>query len=134
MVRRPDPTPRQPGKAAQAAVMLARGETMRATAAAIGVHERTVRRWAATPKFRGRVEEHRSAMISEAVGKLSVESAEAVAVLGRILRSKKASDMAKLSAARAILEKLPMMHEYFSLSERVRQLEERTQEGESWRH
>jgi hypothetical protein len=119
------PEPRNPSKAALLALAVASGEPLGKAARRLGIGERTAKGWNRNPKFRAKVAELRSALVSEAIGKLSSEASEAVAVLGRIIRSRKSSDVAKLAAARAILDKLPMMSEYFDLTERVRALEER---------
>lgn len=125
MVRRkPDPD-REPSKAARLALMVAQGESLRAGAKALGISDRTARRWAADPRFKERVDRLRAEMTTAAVGRLADASVEAVETLAKLMRGRKSSATVQLAAARAILEKLPIMSEFFDLSERVRQLEQR---------
>ena len=114
------PEPRNPSKADLLALAVASGEPLGRAAQRLGIGERTAKGWNRNPKFRTRVEELRSALVSEAVGKLSSEATRAVGVLGEIMRSRKSSDMARLSAARAILDKLPVIREHFDLNQEAR--------------
>lgn len=123
MASRPDPQPRSPGKAAQAALALAQGKSMREAAQAVGVNEKTVRRWARGAKFRARVEALRAELTDQTLNRLAVCSSAAVAELARLMTSS-ANDSVRLGAARAILDKFPIMSEYFQLAERVRRLEQ----------
>lgn len=128
MVDRPPPEPREPGRAAQAAVMLAQGASVRSTAAKVGVSERTVHRWRTNPKFRARVEELRTEMTDQVVGGLVSASRAAVAELHRLM-TQSGNDTVRLGAARCILDKLLLLHEHFELSERVKALEARSDSG-----
>ncbi len=137
MVASPDPTPRNPGKAALAALALASGQSIRGTATAVGLNERTVRRWARAPTFKAKVERLRAEMTDQALGRLVGLAAGAAGVLGKLMLEAD-SDATRLAAAKAILDKLPIMSEYFDLLERLRVLEQREQRaeadgGQSWR-
>jgi hypothetical protein len=90
-----------------AALALASGQTIAATALACGVSERSVRVWLKDAAFVRRVEALRAELFAAAVGKLTALSGRAVDTLGRLLRAK--SDMARLGAARAILEAGPRL-------------------------
>ena len=105
MASRPDPQPRSPGKAAQAALALAQGQSMRETAKALKVDEKTVRRWAKGPKFQARVEELRGELTAQTLNRLATCSAAAVAELARLMTTS-ANDSVRLGAARAVLDKL----------------------------
>lgn len=123
MVDRPDPTPRSPGKAARAAVALAQGRSIRATAAELEIGERTLRRWSKAPTFKARVDRLRAEMMDEVIGGLTDTSRAAVAELARLIRAGE-SDAVKLAACRAVLDKLPLISEYHDMAERVRAMEE----------
>ena len=130
MVSALDPRPRDPGKGATAALMLATGQGIRATARALGLSERTVRRWSKAPSFRARVDQLRAEMHAEAVGKLASLAGRSVDVLAELMKASD-SPTIRLTAARAVLDKLTMMSEFFDLSERVRQLEQQQQNPEA---
>ncbi len=87
---RQSPEPRNPGKAALLALAVASGEPLLKAAQRIGIGERTAKRWNRSPRVRAKVDELRSALVSEAVGKLSSEASQAVEMLARIMRSPRA--------------------------------------------
>ncbi|CAN5827379.1 hypothetical protein BH23PLA1_BH23PLA1_29500 [soil metagenome] len=100
--------PRNPNKAEQAALLLAQGHSLAASARLVGAGERTVKRWNKNPKFRARVDEHRRALVDATVGRLVESSTNAVNVLAELMESAD-SDSTRLGAAKAILDKLPGM-------------------------
>ncbi len=98
--------PRNPNKAEQAALLLAQGHSVAASARIVGAGERTLKRWNNSPRFRARVEEHRRALVDATVGRLVESSTNAVNVLVELMGSAD-SDSTRLGAAKAILGHLP---------------------------
>lgn len=127
MVDRPEPEPRSPGKAALAALAIAQGSTMKAIAARLGLSERTIRRWAKTAAFKARVEALRSEYTDATLGRLADASSAAVGVLIDLM-AEADTDSTRLAAAKAILDKLPIISEYADLARRIAELERRHQE------
>jgi hypothetical protein len=123
-----DPTPRNASQAALLALAVASGSTVRSAAVRLGISERTAKRWGATARFKKKVESLRAELLSTTVGRLASESIEAVETLGRIMRDPLSADTLKMSCAKAILDKLPLLHEHFELSARVKALESRAEE------
>jgi hypothetical protein len=75
-------------------------------ATALGVSERSIRRWLAKDgAFRQRVEELRAEMFSAAVGQIAQLSGRAAATMGELLHSD--SESIRLAAAKSILEHCP---------------------------
>jgi hypothetical protein len=107
------------------ALALARGATRQEAANVAGVSERTVYVRLNDPRFRLRVAEFRRAMIDGAIGKLEVIADKAADVLGQLLEEE--SPSTRLRAATAILDQLTRLREHVELSERVEELENRTQ-------
>ncbi len=137
MVAKHDPTPRNPSQAALLALAVASGESVRHAAARLGIAHRTAKRWAAGERFKARVQTLRAEFIDSALGRLTVLASGAVGVMGKLM-AEADSDATRLAAAKAIIDKLPIMSEYFDLSERVKALEQREQRaeadgGQSWR-
>ena len=88
-----------------------------------GVGEATVRRWRKNPAFAKAVEDARSELISNTVGRLSDSATAAVAVLKRLL-SEDTPPSVRLGAARAILEMASRYRESEELERRLTVLEE----------
>jgi transposase-like protein len=124
--------PRDPGKGHLAALAIASGSSIRKVARDLGLDERTLRRWLKNAGFKAKVERYRAEFTSQTIGRLTAASSAAVGVLVKLMAE--GSEQVKLGAARAILDKLPIMSEYADLSERVRQLESTRpgEESESW--
>jgi hypothetical protein len=109
---------------------LACGAGIAAAAQAAGVSERTVVRRRADPSFRKRVTERRTAMLNEALGRLTHASAAAAAVIVRLMLE--AEDPAiKLRAAKVLLQMGIKLGEYVDLEQRVAVLEQRVEFAEA---
>jgi hypothetical protein len=91
------------------------------------VSERTVYRRLKDPAFRRRVAETRSALLSEAVGRLIALAGKAADALGDLLSSDR--DLIKLQAAKSVLELGPRLREAGELAERLEALERRVATG-----
>jgi transposase len=102
---------------------LAQGKSIREAAAIAGVGETTVYRRRQDPAFRREVSELRMDMYREAAGLLARSMVPAV---GTLLSLQKAeSEMARLGAARTLLEFGMRISEAIDLAERIAALEER---------
>jgi transposase-like protein len=84
-----------------AALLLASGNTVRSTAAEVGVGERTLHRWRADPAFRRREVELRGELLASGFGRLCATAAEAADVLKGLLASE--AEGIRLAAARSVL-------------------------------
>ena len=69
----------------QAAVLVAAGEKYVSVAAQLGVHERTVRRWAGDAAFAAQVREVQGEAVRRACGRLAIGMAAAAEVLVGLL-------------------------------------------------
>lgn len=106
---------------------LATGLSVPTAARRAGASERTAYRRLKDPAFRRRVAETRSALLSEAVGKLIALAGRAADALGELLSSER--DLVKLQAAKSILELGPRLREAGELAERLEALERRVAGG-----
>jgi hypothetical protein len=110
------------------ALALAAGQTLRESAAAAGVAERTAtRRWA-DAAFRRRVSQLRADMVARALGKLADGMAEAGEVLRKRLAAE--SESVRLGACRAPLEHGVKLRETVDHEERLQALEKQLTGGE----
>jgi hypothetical protein len=110
-----------------AAVAIAGGSTAAAAASAVGVNERTIRKWASTPAFAGRVEQLRKEAVASAVAKLSSAMTVAADELLKLAAHVEAN--IRLRASRAIIELAVRLKEHAELQQRVADLETRLTEG-----
>ena len=102
--------------------MAAGGATVQAAADQGGVSERTAYRRLEDPAFRQRVADARAELIARAVGRLADASADAAATLRALLTAE--SEMARLGAARSILDLAIKLRESEELEARIRALED----------
>ncbi len=101
---------------------LAAGQTLRLAAEASGVAERTAaRRWA-DPAFRRRVNELRSEMVQQSLGRLANGMTAAADKLRELLDAE--SESVRLGAARALLELGVKLRESVELEQRLADLEQ----------
>jgi hypothetical protein len=108
---------------------LASGLSVPAAAERAGVSERTAYRRLDDPAFRRRIAETRSALFTEAVGRLAALAGKAADALGELLTSNR--DLVKLQAAKGVLELGPKLREAGELAQRLDALERRlTDEGD----
>jgi hypothetical protein len=113
-------TPRQ-GRAVEA---LLREPSAARAAAAAGVNERTLRRWAREPLFRAAVLRARRDAFAQAVGLTQRYAPVAVATLVRVMQDPAAGAGAKVTAAAVLLRFGRDGVELDDLAERVERLEE----------
>lgn len=85
----------------EVALALATGATAKQAAARVGVHERTVRNWAAVQGFRDRVAELRRQLTDRTVDQLAIARYEAAVTARKLLRSD--DPQARQKAADSIL-------------------------------
>jgi transposase-like protein len=128
MVDRPV-EPANPGKANLVALAIASGSSIRQTAKDLGLHESTIRKWMKNPSFKAKVEKYRCEFTDQTIGRLSAASSAAVGMLVKLMAEGE-SDQVKLGAARAILDKLPLLSEFADLTERLRRLEQQSHRPE----
>lgn len=100
---------------------LAAGRTLKEAAAAAGVSASTADRRQRDPEFRKRVAEIRTAMITDATGRLSAGMTKAADVLVKLLGHKNADT--RRHAAVKLIELAAKMREHGELADRVAELE-----------
>ena len=105
-----------------AALALAAGREVKATAKACGVGERTLHRWRGDAAFRSRVQELRTELFGLAVGRLCELTGKAADRLGELLDSK--TETVALGAAKAILEAAPRLRESADLAAQLAALQQ----------
>jgi len=106
---------------------LAGGQTVRDSARAAGVGERTATRRLAAADFRRRVIETRAALVERATGQMADAMSAAAEALRKLLEAR--SEAVRLGAARAVLELGMKLRESADLEERLAELERRLGEA-----
>ena len=99
--------------------------TVRDAAAAADIGETTAWRYLQDPGVRATLAERQDAVLRQVSLDLASEMGAALDVLGSIMRDTTASDSARVSAARAVLDSGLKLSELVTLAERVATLEER---------
>jgi hypothetical protein len=97
--------------------------TLRDAAKAVKVGETTLYRWSQEPRFKAAYMEARREAVSQSIAHLQSVTGEAVTCLRDVMKSTSASDAAKVSAARAVLDLALKAVEIEDLAERVKHLE-----------
>ena len=110
-------------KQTRAMLALLEHPTLRDAAAAIGVGESTLYRWTQLPTFKTAYMDARREAVRQSIAHLQSATGEAVTCLRDVMKSAKASDSAKVSAARAVLELALKAVEIEDLAERLATLE-----------
>jgi hypothetical protein len=110
------------GKSESLALAIASGSTIKDAAALVGCSERSAYRHSATPKFRQRVNELRSEITCQAVGRLTQAASQAADTLVSLLDASQEPNV-RLNASKAILANLGPMAELGELRARVDALE-----------
>lgn len=105
--------------------------TVRDAAETAQVSETSAWRWLADVDVRAALHERTDALLSQAAAGLLTDLSLARQTLRGVMQSQGASDAAKVSAARAVLDGSLRLFELVALSERVAELEKRM-EGESY--
>jgi AcrR family transcriptional regulator len=99
--------------------------TIEKAARAAGVSKATMFRWLAEDDFSKALREASSSLLEGAVATLQAGSSEAVEALRGVLADKLATDAAKVSAARTILDMALRCREMFEVEQRLAELEQR---------
>lgn len=107
----------------KAAELLVAGHSVRETAAALGVSDRTIRRWAKRPEIVQILQELQEEAWGATVRKLRSLGERAVTTLGEVMRDRQAPPMARVGAARATLELITKLAEVEDLRRRLERLE-----------
>lgn len=110
-------------KQTRAVLALLERPTLKDAATAAGVAASTLHRWMQQEKFKAAHMEARRAAVNQSIAHLQSATGEAVTCLRDVMKSTSASDAAKVSAARAVLELSLKAVELEDLAERVKQLE-----------
>jgi len=110
-------------KQMRAMLALLQHPTLKEAAAAVGVGESTLWRWSQTPEFKAAYLDARREAVKQSIAHLQSATGEAVTCLRDVMKSAKASDAAKVSAARAVLELSLRAVEIENVAERVAELE-----------
>jgi hypothetical protein len=103
--------------------------TIKDAAKAAGVSERTAWRYSQHPSVKRALAARQDTLLGHASRRLATEMGAAMDVLVTIMRDEDASDGARVSAARAVLDSGLRLAELVTLAERVAALEEKM--GES---
>jgi hypothetical protein len=96
--------------------------TLKEAAAAVGVGETTLWRWSQEAQFKTAYMDARREAVRQSIAHLQSATGEAVTCLRDVMKSAKASDAAKVSAARAVLELSLRAVEIEDLANRVAEL------------
>src|ERR1043165_1854735 len=106
-------------KQTRAMLALLQHPTLKEAAAAVGVGESTLWRWSQTPEFKAAYLDARREAVKQSIAHLQSATGEAVTCLRDVMKSTKASDAAKVSAARAVIELSLKAVEIEDLAERL---------------
>lgn len=104
------------------ALALAMGKPVEEAAQAGGVSSKTVHRRLSDPEYQARVSQQRSEFTARAIGLLAHATTQAVEAMVGLLEAK--SEMARLGAAKAILEYAIALTETHDTTRRIATLEE----------
>ena len=97
--------------------------TLARAATAVGVHERTLRRWMAEPVFRGAVQDARRAAFGQAIGLVQWYASVAVAALVKVLNDPASPANCRVTAAAVLLKFGREGIELDDLAQRIEALE-----------
>ncbi|HKQ08577.1 MAG TPA: hypothetical protein VJ464_25875 [Blastocatellia bacterium] len=110
-------------KQTRALLALLEHPTLKDAAAAVGIGETTLWRWSQELSFKAAYMDARREAVRQSIAHLQSATGEAVTCLRDVMKSTKASDAAKVSAARAVLELSIKAVEVEDLAERLAALE-----------
>lgn len=114
------------------ALALARGLSAAAWARGAGVPRRTAHRWSKDPAVLATVEEIRTRLLDEALGRLVGVSARAVRTLSRLLGAEEGRpESVQLNAAKSILSNVLEIQSHVELTKRIAKIEEQLNERDS---
>lgn len=98
--------------------------TLKEAASKVGVSETTIYRWMQLDEFKTMFRNAKRQAVGQATARLQQSSTLAVETLNEIMANKKASPMARVTAAKTVLEFAYKAYELDDLSERLESLEE----------
>lgn len=101
------------------------GYEIPASATIAGVSERTGWRWLSRPTIRRELARHQEAVLGIVARRMAREMGAALDVLSAIMLDTGATDSARVSAARAVLDSGLRLTELVTLADRVDELERR---------
>jgi transposase-like protein len=119
-------TPGTSAKFEEAALAIARGVSVAATARQVELSTRQMHRWVRRPAFKARVREIRAGLFEQAYNRLASLSGDAVDRLRELLASK--NEPIALGAAKALLASGCDLRESIELAEKVAELDRLLQE------
>ena len=120
------------GKKAKAVELLAQGLSPVEVADAIGVSDRTVRRWVKRPEVAEALRELQREALHGIARRLRALAQHATDALGHVLKSKDTPPAVRVSSARVILEfvvRLEEIEKLRELGERIEEIENSLQEA-----
>jgi phage terminase small subunit len=103
--------------------------TIKDAAQSAGINEATAWRYLQDPALKRALAERQTAVLGHASRRLAREMGAAMDVLCQIMRDEGASDGARVSAARAVLDSGLRLAELVTLAERVAAIEDRMEES-----
>lgn len=109
------------GKQMEAALLLAQGKTIAATAQQVGVHEKTIDNWKRLPRFMDELHKIEDSLYNEQLRYLKRASSAAIACLIRNM-GEKVSAYVQVQAASKILDLGLEIHRIAELEQEIAQL------------
>jgi len=97
--------------------------TRTSAAAAVGITERTLRRWMRKPAFAAALREAQHEIVRETSSRLIAASGKAVTALLLVMVNKDAPPAARVAASKAVLEHAQRAYELGAVDERLGALE-----------
>jgi DNA-binding MurR/RpiR family transcriptional regulator len=106
-------------------------QTLRDAAKKAGVSEATLYRWQQLEGFKSMFRDAKRQAVGQATARLQQSSTLAIETLNEVMQNKKAPAMARVTAAKTVLEFSYKAYEIEELQERVERLEESLKENAS---
>lgn len=116
----------------QALAALLTNPSMRDAARESGVGYSTLIRWSKEPEFAAELAAARNEVLDAALERLKTAAFNAVGTLIEVAASPAASDMARVSSAKAVIELALRVGSIQQLTERVEQLERESADASNW--
>jgi transposase-like protein len=113
------------GKKQELAVMALLTEpTIKQAAEKVGINEATMHRWLQLDSFQDMFRNAKKQAVSQATARLQQSSSLAVETLNEVMANKKASPMARVTAAKTVLEMCFKAYEIEEIKDRLEKLED----------
>ena len=113
------------GKQLKALEALLSGQPVPAAARAVGVSDRTLRRWKARPAFDAELRARADEALDDTSRRLSLVAANAPLVIQAVMMDRGASSGARIAAARLALEERRKFKELQDFADRLDEIEQR---------